>query len=200
MTSKLSLAVLGLSVVLPASAIAQTGCPTRAMLEGNGIQFRSSLADVEIHRLAANGTIVQDIDYFGDKSQNVLGYGVHVLQLANITDGRIDQGSIWRFAFDVDISALPEPVPNGTWSAQTTSYYQGDATPEKVTHTWGALQQYSIGSCTLNAIPVSVSYDSKDYDHTEEAVYFPDLGTAILTAYIDADGREDYTYTSIRAR
>lgn len=78
MNFRLSISACALSVLLPVTAFAQSACPTRAMLENKGVRFESSLADEEIHRLASNGTIIQDIDYSGDKSQNVLGFGVHV--------------------------------------------------------------------------------------------------------------------------
>jgi|GEM_PF-3365581 len=197
MAFKLQLAVFALTALMPLTAAAQANCPTRSMLEGDGIKFQSGLSDEEIHRLAPNGTIIQDIDFGGDKSQNILAYGVHVLQLADIVDGKIDQGAVWRYVFDVDIAALPEPTPNGTWSAQSTQFFVNEPTPEVVKHRWGPLVQYSIGDCTLDAIHVSVSYDGREFDYTEEAMYFPNLGTAILTAYIGEDGREDYTYTSI---
>jgi hypothetical protein len=75
----------------------------------------------------------------------------------------------------------------------------GETQVENERHRWGAMTSVQFGNCTLDAIPVTAKYTNSDYNHTEEMLYFPDLGTAILTAYSDPDGRDDYTFVSVRA-
>lgn len=184
----------------PISVAAQTSCPTADMLDGQGIRFTQDNGDYEIHRMASNGAIQQNTYFGGDESLNYLAHGVHVLQLSSIEDGRIIPDSLWQFVFEEPIADLPAPVAGGTWSTRTTQVQIGETTIEHVRHRWGATTQYTMGNCTLDAIPVSVKYTSREYDHIEEALYFPDLGTAILTAYSDSDGRDEFTFVSVRAQ
>ena len=185
-------------VLAPSMGAAQSACPTADMLNGNGILFTQDNGDFEIHQLAPNGSILQRADYDGFASVNYIVHGVHVLQLSDEENGRILPDSIWLFYFGMPISDLPKPVAGGTWSATTTQTHFGSSERETVRHRWGRMTSYSIGNCTMDAIPVTVKYSSADYNHTEEAMYFPDLGTAILTGYADSEGRDDYTFVDVR--
>ncbi|MGJ8609916.1 MAG: hypothetical protein ACSHWY_02405 [Octadecabacter sp.] len=187
-------------MLAPVAALAQANCPTADMLNGGGIRFTQSNGDQEIHRLAQNGAIAQEISYGEYSSLNYLAYGVHVLQLSDLENGRIVPESIWQFSFPMQISELPEPVAGGTWRVNTSAIFEGEAIRETIVHRWGALATFTIGNCTLSAIPVTVKYSNADERHTEEVMYFPALKTGVLTAYI-ADGvRDDFSYSAVRGQ
>jgi len=185
-------------VLVPSIGAAQSACPTADMLNGNGITFTQDNGDSETHQLAANGSILQRMNYDGVYSVNYLVHGVHVLQLSDEEDGRILPDSIWLFDFGMPISDLPVPVAGGRWSVTTTQTYAGAIERETVSHNWGGMTSYTIGNCTLDAIPITIKYSSADYDHTEEVMYFPDLETAILTAYVTSDERDEFTFVDVR--
>lgn len=182
-------------------AVAQAACPTADTLRKGAIVFTFD-DETEVHRRAPNGvvTIMSEPDAEGVALRSVLAHGVHVLQLADLIDGMVDQQTVWRFAFTVPQDQLPVPTPNATWKVGSTAYIDGTAEDEDITHTWGPLGKYTIGACTYDAIPVRVDYDGEEYDHVEEMIYFPDLGTAILTSFSDVEGRDSYTYTDMRAQ
>lgn len=187
--------------VIPAALAAQDGCPVAADLDGDGVAFFSA-DGVEVHTRAPNGvvTIVTDEDEDGIAVKSVLAHGVHVLQLSDLENGQVVPGSVWRFAFPMPVADLPAPTPGGGWSVGTTSMIDGVSETEVITYTWGTPEAYGIGPCTYEAIPVRASYDGDSYDHVEDSVYFPALGTALLIRYGDDDGTETYTFTDIKAR
>ncbi|AKS44942.1 hypothetical protein SAMN05444287_0027 [Octadecabacter temperatus] len=186
-------------LLTPIGAIAQSSCPTAAMLDGDGIRFDQDNGDYEIHSMASNGAVQQTTFYDGDESLNYVVHGIHVLQLSSIENGRVIPDSLWQFVFEMPIADMPAPIAGGSWSARTTQIQMGETQVENVRHRWGALTSVQFGNCTLDAIPVTAKYTNSDYNHTEEMLYFPDLETAILTAYSDPDGRDDYTFVSVRA-
>lgn len=182
---------------VPLAAVAQTTCPDGSSLATTGILFTDDLGVTKVHRLTAPNTVTVTIDDDGYRSRNTLVHGVHVLQLADEENGEIVPTSLWDFTFPVATAKLPRPTPNGSWEAATTYTYAGDREAEQVRHSWGSLTSHRIGGCTYDAIPVVIEYSSEYYDHVEELLYFPELGTAILTVYSDADVRDIYTHVEI---
>lgn len=190
-----------LALVMALPAVAQASCPVAADLDRGGIVF-SFDGDFEIHTRASGGVIeiLSSKDADGIAVKTVLAHGVHVLQLADIQNGTVLPDSVWRFTFPVPAAELPMPVQGSGWTARTTSSVDGVSETEVVTHTWGTMQPYEIGRCTYEAIPVRVSFDGESYDHEEDLMYFPDLGTAVLIRYSDSEGADLTTYTDIRAK
>lgn len=182
-------------------AVAHAACPTGDSFRDTPIVFTVDGED-EIHRRAPNGVVTIDSapDENGVAVRSIVAHGVHVLQLADVVDGVVDQQSVWRFAFPVAIADLPAPAPGKGWEVTTTALIDGSSTTEQISHTWGKADVFTVGSCSYTAIPVTASYTGEDYDHTEDMIYFPDLGTAILLSYRDADGADTYTYTDIRSQ
>ena len=185
--------------VLPFGALA---CPTGADLDSVGIVFTVD-GEPEVHSRAPNGFIVIDTapDETGTSGRQVLAHGVHVLHLSDWLEGSLVEGSVWRFSFAEPVLSLPTPTPDKVWTVESTAF-EGffDGTVEVITHTWGPSEPYKIGGCSYSVIPVQATYDGDNYDHVEDLLYFPDLGTAILTRYSDSEGTDTYTYTDIRVQ
>lgn len=191
--------VSSMLAVMPAILVAQEGCPVGADLDNDGIVFVSE-DGFEHHNRAPNGviTILSNEDDDGIVSKTLISHGVHVLQLSDLENGTAMPGSTWRFGFPMPVTELPAPTPGGGWTVTSTSMIGLETEVEVITHTWGAVQRYDIGSCRYDAILVRASYDGETYDHVEDSVYFPDLGTALLIRYSDEDATDTYTYRDIQ--
>lgn len=179
----------------------QAACPTAETLTKGAIVFTVD-GEEEVHTRAPNGvvTIRTEEDADGVAIQTIAARGIHVLQLADVVDGKLDFDTIWRFAFTDPIEQLPAPTPGGSWLGKSTSYVDGVAEEEDIQHTWGPMEAFTIGSCTFDAIPVRAEFDGEEYDHVEDMIYFPELDTGILIGYSDTEGTDTYTYTDVRAQ
>lgn len=185
----------------PLPTFAQTTCPTGETFRDTPIIFTVDGED-EVHRRSPNGVITIDSaeEDDGVGLRAVMAHGIHVLQLADRIDGKVDANSVWRFLFPVAVADLPAPVAGKTWSTQVTTFIDGEVGQEQVSHVWGQESTYTVGSCTFRSIPVRASYRADDYSHTEDMMYFPDLGTAIFLTFIDSEWTDNYTYTAVRSQ
>ncbi|MBQ1204134.1 MAG: hypothetical protein IIX61_10150, partial [Loktanella sp.] len=90
---------------------------------------------------------------------------------------------------------MPVPAAGDIW--RTRADVGGDA--EKITASWGQIEDLRIGECVYRAIPGEIVYSCPDYSEVEGMVFLPDLGFAFLTTS-SADGDDfvaEYVMQSI---
>ena len=180
-----------------APTLAQTVCPTAADVAKTGVLITFEDEVSEVHQEISAGQI--QIDYMSPdyQGQSLYAHSVYALSFATIEDGHIVPGSVWVFSYVAGNDTLPIPEPGGSWESQSAYRIDGSIETEIVQHTWGESTSIQIGDCTYDAVPVRIDFDGDFYDHTEEMLFMPDLGTAILLAYEDGDGRDEYSAVSI---
>lgn len=182
-----ALILLPLLTATPALADCATGADLSTgirMIEGDGTTY--------ILTAQSNGVVRQDAFYSdGYVSRNLLGHGVHVLQLADVEDGAMVPDSILNTAYPMAVADMFVPTSSSNWSAETTINAFGYIYAETQSQTWGEAFDMTLGDCTYTALPGKIKYASDGLTIDEGVYYFPDLGVSFLHAYDDNESDPD---------
>lgn len=186
--------LLALTLGTPALA----DCPTRADL-ATGITVTEDDGTAHVFRDLGNGLVEQTGTYSdGYTFRNLLGQGVHVVQLADVEDGRIVPDSILNTAYPARATDLPIPYAGLQWGIDTTVRGFGEIYAERQEQVWGAQITMTIGDCALIALPGKISYASQEGVILETVYYLPQQGMSLLMSYRDPDGTiDEFTYVSL---
>ncbi|OAN84548.1 hypothetical protein A8B78_06725 [Jannaschia sp. EhC01] len=192
----------GAALLYALTASAALACPTAADLDGGGIRFIGADGADEVHRRLDAERI--EIDYVVENqptSRSILAHGVYIVWYGDIDGaGAIVPGSGGVFARPDKLSTLPMPAPGLEWEGgymftdATGSYGESGALTVEAATTW------TLGTCALTALPATMVVSGVDGPlYTEEMMYLPDLGTAVLVAVTDTAGPTTYEYVAVRA-
>lgn len=184
------------------TAGAALACPVAADLDGAGVRFIGADGSDVVHRRLDAERI--EIDYVVDGgaiSRSILVHGVYLIWFGDLdpSGGVVaDTGGV--FSHSGKFSDLPLPVPGLVWESvytftdATGSYGESSVVSIAAPTTW------TLGDCTLNALPATVVATVSDgATYTETMMYLPDLGTAVLMEFTDSGGADTYEYTAVRA-
>ncbi len=163
-------------------------CPTKADLEGRGIVFEKEGGGFEHHRAEKPGWIgIFDQDPNGDAAVMTAFHGIYLKDWAPVVNGKVQLDKLEEYATEAELQRLGAPKPDnlvedevldGQIAISTSRFY------------------FELGDCTYLAIPLLLG-EPGAWLH-ERFVYIPDLGTALITEYLDGDFVESYRY--LRAR
>ena len=183
------------------TASAALACPVAADLDGAGIRFIGTDGSDVVHRRLDAARV--EIDYVVDGvplSRSVLIHGVYPVWFGDIEpSGAIVLGTGGVFGRAGKVSDVPVPVSGLTWEGSYTFTNATGSYPETSVVSVGTPTTWTLGDCTLNALPVVATVTGSDgVTYSEDMTYLPDFGTAVLVGVTDTEGTVNYEYGGVR--
>lgn len=181
------------------SAASALACPTAADMSGAGVRFTGPNGDRVTHsridpaRTQADWTAGED----GFASRSILIHGTYVEAYGDLLNGQIDPNTRGAVTRPTPAEAMPVPEPGLTWSTAQVFTDTGGAFNEQLEISVADAEKLILSGCEYEVFPVTMVITSGGTPYTEEVTYFPSLGTGILVAVTDVDGRYTFDYNQI---
>ena len=189
--------------VITVAASAVAACPVASDLENGGVRFIGPDGTDEVHVRISPHQVQMDLIEQGVPGtyRAIMIQGVYIQWLGATTDdGAIDAASIFVMARDIDPAEMPTPEPGLEWQvAQDFIDVGGDgsAASETMAITVAEATTWTLGECTYDMYPVTISTTVPDDVYIETINYLPALGTGVLVAYRDSQTDDTYPYVDI---
>lgn len=190
--------VLALSLALAPLGV-RADCPTAADLD-QGIIFKSDVKYAELFRKLPSG-IIETINSEDGKptSRTLIAKGVYLLELIELENTNPLPSTRTTYAFPDAAADLPDPQPNQTFETTVAVWDRGEIRSEQQIYTSGALTSVTLGDCTYEMFPVTVTYVDGDRSDKDMLHYLPALKVAYLAATTYDNSTDTYDYFSIEA-
>jgi len=184
------------SCLLPLPALA---CPTAADLD-TGIRIYDRNGGSEVFR-RLNSDVVEAIytDEDGFASRTQLGQGLYLLEYTDLENGAVLKDSRETYVFAMSPRKMPQPQANTEWRADVVLRSADGLQPETQTYRIGPIKALKIGTCSYDAMEVTLTYAPGPDNEQEKFQFIPALGFSYITEFRDDAGVDKYRYTRIEA-
>ncbi|MCR8550353.1 hypothetical protein M4578_21230 [Salipiger sp. P9] len=181
-------------LALPSGALAD--CPSSADLD-RGIRFHIEGGDTEVFRRYGPDVIASVYSSGGEDTRVLLGRGMYVLEVADMSQGAPVAESATVYAFPMAPSEMPLPSPEAGWTVNVAVKEAQGLDQELQIYSFGPLSEVSFGECVYTMIPVIQSYRPDPFEVVDFVNWLPELGLSYLVRSTDVDGEDRYVYSGI---
>ncbi len=177
---------------------AAAACPTAADL-AKGIRFTLASGETDVYRASGDtrvtGTFTER-PFAG--SQYVLIQGIYIANVNSFENMLPVPDTSVETEYRSPDRDLPTPEAETIWTVASSSTAGQDKWSEEQTYSAGELSEVTLGDCTYEMIPITVTYSS-NRGYLEQLHYLPELGVSYMVASESPDGRHQSTYVKIEA-